>query len=429
MKQSESVKRAGGYSPSGDRSHWRPRQAILLVALGLLLSYLLFRMSGGAEVADDAPKLIGLAEKPFALWGDYRSAGFSDAWGSLPPLLPLVFGLFVRPAVAWLGPFWGIRIASLAWSVALLVLLRWVLGREVAVPERRCENLIWIFVLLPSVIGAIALIPQEESYVALFALALYAAARAGSWRLVPALLVLAALAGKYFLLVLIIPLAFYSPRPVRNLVLWGGVVLSILTAYVAYHRALFGLLPIVGHEVIRGSSVGLWSLLWNLGIHLPHSQVKILSLFIIPAAAASVSFTARRRGMPLAFSFAATLVVTLILLPISYPAYVLWAIPFVLLSAGMMESGASRVTILLLLFVWGVSEWSANFLRGVSLALSTERSSGKSAVALAAERFLGPGFPFDTLHVLCIALVIACGVCMTILLMRFRKRIDASGPV
>ncbi|MCK4350681.1 MAG: hypothetical protein KAX13_07475, partial [Candidatus Krumholzibacteria bacterium] len=36
-------------------------QALLLVALSLLLSYLLYGLSGGREVADDAPNLIGLA--------------------------------------------------------------------------------------------------------------------------------------------------------------------------------------------------------------------------------------------------------------------------------------------------------------------------------------------------------------------------------
>jgi hypothetical protein len=69
-----------------------------------------------------------------------------------------------------------------------------------------------------------------------------------------------------------------------------------------------------------------------------------------------------------------------------------------------------------LLFLWGVGEWGANFFRGVKLALDTDRPGGKEALANLAERFFGAGFPYHAAHVGCIALVLASGVAQICLL-------------
>ncbi len=396
-------------------------QALLLVALSLLLSYLLYGLSGGREVADDAPNLIGLARDPFVLWGDYGAAGFSDTWGSFPPLLPLFFGLLVWPWLALFGPFWGIRLGVLSWSIVTLGAFHLTIGRIDGVTAERRRLLMWVFVLLPSLLGAIAFIPQEEIYVALFALALYAAARMGKWRVVYALLLLTMLAGKYFLLVLVFPLAVYSPRPWRNLLLWGGTAAALLGLYIGYHRLYFGLSPILGHMIDPGSSLSVWALFWNLGLRLPPVAVKYLSVVFVVIASFFFARSSRRSGAPLAFAFAGVLYSTLLLLSITVPAYVLWAVPFALICAGMTGDSRYRAWIVLLAVLWGVAEWGANFFRGVKLALETERAAGKTALAMAAERALGAGFPFGLLHVALVALVVVFGIGMVLLIRRSHR--------
>jgi len=151
---------------------------LVLVVSSLAIAWFLFRVSGGNEIADDAGELSRLVRRPFVLWSDYRAAGFSDAWGSFPPLFPLLFAPLVAPWLAIAGGFWGFRLGVFSWTVVAFFALDALLAREPGVPESRRRGLLFLFVLLPSVLGAIALIPEEEIYVSLFAAALYAAAAA-----------------------------------------------------------------------------------------------------------------------------------------------------------------------------------------------------------------------------------------------------------
>jgi hypothetical protein len=368
-----------------------------------------YRLSGGREVADDAKRLIDFARRPFILWGDYRAEGLSDAWGSFPPLLPPLFGILVSPWLAAFPDFWGFRIGVLSWSVVAFFVIYIIVGRLLRLPPDRQRSALLIFAFLPSVLGAIAFIPQEEIYVSLFTIILYIAARNERWNLVLPLLALTLLAGKYFLLVLAIPLAFMTKRPFRYLCLWVGVSAALLAAYIGYHRTLFGLSPVIGHVIDPGSSLSIWALLWNLGLRPDPQVVKLASLILVIAAVFIFSRKASRRGLPLPFTLSGTLYITLLCISITFPAYVLWTIPLTVICTALMERGRGRAWAIVLLFLWGFGEWSANFLRGVHLALRTERAAGKTALAGAAERFLGAGFPYQASHVVCIAVVIACG--------------------
>ncbi|UCF05405.1 MAG: hypothetical protein JSV33_16090 [bacterium] len=387
-----------------------------LVIISILLSFAVYKLSGGREVADDAKRLIGFARHPFILWGDYRAEGLSDAWGSFPPLLPLLFGILITPWLAVFPDFWGFRIGVLSWSVVAFFIIHLIAGRLLRLPPDRQRNTLLIFAFLPSVLGAIAFIPQEEIYVSLFAIILYIAARNERWNLVLPLLALTLLAGKYFLLVLAVPLAFTTKRPLRSLCLWGGVSAALLAAYIGYHKILFDLSPVIGHVIDPGSSLSIWALLWNLGFQPNPQTVKLASLLLVIAAVFIFSRRASQRGLPLPFTMSGTLYITLLCLSITFPAYVLWTVPLTVICTALMERGRGRAWSIVLLFLWGFGEWGANFLRGVHLALRTERAAGKTALANAAERFLGDGFPYQALHVACIAVVIACGIGLICLL-------------
>jgi hypothetical protein len=383
---------------------------VVLIGISLALSLAVFTLSGGKEIADDVVRLAGFAREPFVLWGNYKAAGLSDRWGSFPPLLPLVFGSLVYPWLRVAGDFWGFRLGILSWSVVALFALYLVLKREREVSLERTRAVLLIFVLLPSVLGAIAFIPQEEVYVSLFCIGLYYAAKTGRRGLLFFLLVLAVLAGKYFLLVLAVPLAFDSRAPVRNLLRWGATCLALLGAYILYHRELFGLTPIASYVLDPGSSISLWGLLWNMGYMPPEGTIRILSLILVAAGVFFFSAAGRRKGIGLQFSMAGTLYITLLCLSITVPAYVLWVVPLTLLAVAVMRERRHVVWTVVGLFLWGAGEWGANLFRGVRLALDTTRPEGKTAVAKAAERFLGAQFPYHRFHVACIALVVAAGL-------------------
>ena len=385
---------------------------VVLAAASMAAAYLLYRMSGGNEIADDVVTLTRMVRDPFVLWRDYRAAGFSDNWGSFPPLLPPVFSILVAPWLRIAGDFWGFRLGVLSWTIAALFALDALLRRTGGIPEERRRGLLLLFVLLPSVLGAIALIPQEEIYVSLFAAALYAAAAAKRWRLAPPLLLAAVLAGKYFLLILAVPLALYSPAPRRNLLAWGALCAAALGAYVGYHRIAHGLAPIVSHDIGPGWGVSLWALLWNAGFQPAPRLVRILSLACVAVFAAVFAMRSRREGRPLVFSVSGTIVGTLLLLSLATPGYILWAAPLLPVAVGLMKRRAHRVWSIVLLFAWGVGEWGANFFRGVALALGADRPAGKETVAALAERLLGRGFPFALAHIgfLCLVLAAGCGL-------------------
>lgn len=383
---------------------------VILVVLSMALSFLVYRVSGGREIADDVKVLARFVREPFVLWGNYGAAGLSGTWGSFPPLLPLVFGALVRPWLMGLPDFWGFRLGVLTWSVVVLLALHLVVRRQHDVSRGRKRFVLVVFALLPSVLGAISWIPQEEIYVSLYCLALYAAAARGRWNLVFALLVLSVLAGKYFLLVLAVPLALQSRSWARNLALWGGTSLVLLAAYVSYHRVLYGLTPILSHAIEPGWAVSVWALIWNLGFTSDPRTIEALSLGTITVAVFAFCIAGRRSGIPLVFLMAGTLYVTLIALSIATPAYVLWNVPLVLLCIGFMRVRRHVAWTVVLLFLWGAGEWGANFFRGVKLALDTTRPEGKVALARLAERFLGPDFPYHAFQVACIALVVASGL-------------------
>jgi hypothetical protein len=239
---------------------------VVLASLSLLAAFALHAATGGREIAEDAPFLLGLARRPFVLFRSYVEARTGSNWGSFPPLLPLLFGVPIRPWTGLVSDFWTIRFGVLAWTALALLALERVLVRLEHVEPARAREALLVFALLPSTWGPAAVLPQEESYVSLFALALYAAARAGRFRIVPALLVLTAFSAKYFLLVLAVPLAFATPRPWRRLVAWGALAGGALAAYVGYHALRFDLLPIVSHRVAPTMSISLWGLLWHLGV-------------------------------------------------------------------------------------------------------------------------------------------------------------------
>lgn len=399
---------------------WIP-PLVVLAAICLALSLTLYRLSGGGEVADDALRLADFVRKPFALWGDYRAAGFSDTWGSFPPLLPPLFGMLVAPWLAALPDFIGFRMGVLTWSIAAFLALHLILvhtGRAPA-PQRRAA--LWLFALLPSVIGAASFIPQEEIYVSLFVLVLYLAARSGRRGLILPLLVLTMLAGKYFLLVLAAPLAFSGDRPWRRLVTWGAACAAILTAYIGYHRILFGLSPVIGHIIDPAASLSIWALMWNVGLRPDPHVIRIASLVLTGGLVLLLAWRCRASRIPLPFAMATALYVTLLCLSITFPAYVLWAVPLSLVCFALTGERRLRIWMIAMLFLWGFGEWGANFFRGVRLALETDRAAGKTALAAAAERFLGTNFPYETVHLACIAAVIASGIGMIVVLWRAGK--------
>ena len=329
----------------------------VLAAASMAAAYLLYRASGGNEIADDVVSLSRMARDPFILWRDYRAADLSDNWGSFPPLLPVVFSVLVAPWLAVAGDFWGFRLGVLSWTIVAVIVLDALLAREAGIPEGRRRRLLFLFVLLPSVLGAIALIPQEEIYVSLFAAALYAAAAAKRWRLAPPLLLAACLAGKYFLLVLAVPLALYSPAPRRNLAVWGALCLGALGAYVGYHQLAHGLLPIVSHDVDPGSCLSIWALAWKAGFQPPQRAARAASLVLAAVFALVFSRRSAARGRPLSFTFSGTIVGALMLLSVSYPGYILWAAPILPVAIGLMQRLPHRIWAAVLVVLWGAGEW------------------------------------------------------------------------
>lgn len=245
--------------------------------------------------------------------------------------------------------------------------------------------------------------------------------------MIPILLLLTLLAGKYFLLVLIVPLAFASGRPTRNILLWGGLSSAVLGIYVLYHYLAFGLRPILDHVVPYNSSISVWGLLWNIGLQLEPATVKAVSLPVLLAAVLFAGASANRKGLPLPHSFAVTLYITLALLSITFPAYILWNIPFVLICAAMTGDMRTRAIMIAGAFLWGAGEFGANFFRGVELALSTERSQGKAEFALAAQRFLGEDFPWHSFHIACLVLVLVSGAVTAWLIWRDGIRLSRRG--
>jgi hypothetical protein len=367
-----------------------------------------FKATKGAEVADDAPHLVEFVEKPLVLFGNYKLDGLSDTWGSFPPFLPLVFGVLVKPWMFIASDFWAIRLGVLSWTLLCLITLAWI-GRQSTNDDTKLRHLLYGFVLLPTVFGAIAMIPQEEIYVSLFVLAIYWAARRNKLPWLLPLFVATAFAGKYFLLILTLPVAFYVGNPLKRLMFWLPVVIGLLSGYIAFHYIVHGLTPILSHTISPSASISIWALIWNLGWQLPADLVKPLSVLMSGSLVFGFCLVARRRQPKLENMLGISLVITLLCLSITFPAYVLWAIPISLL-AGLKMPAADQRAQTILFIIWGGCEWLANFSRGVALALSTTRSSGKTAIAELATKVFGADFPFAAMQSVFIALVILSGV-------------------
>jgi len=387
---------------------------LILILISLGLAFSLFYLTGGKEIADDAGHLLDFAKKPFALWGDYRQSGIPGRWSSFPPLLPLLFGSLVMPWF-FLGDFWAIRLGVLSWSIVAMIAYYFALSKADEIPEEWKKKSLIMFILLPSVWGGIALIPQEEIYVSLFVLAFYIFVRKGWWRWMVWLFILDVLAGKYFLLILAVPIALMSPRPLRYFLQWLGAVAAVLLVYIGYHRVFFGLNPLLSYELDPAGTLSIWGLLWNLGIRMPPRLVMGLSGLL--ALILAYAFSARAcRKCPPGNVMAAVIYITILSISISFPAYVLWALPVMLISVGRMEWRGHRRSAVFLMFAWGVLEWSTNFFRGVALALGTDRPEGKEKLAAFAQKVLGTGFPFSSAHIACLVTLILCGIALVYIL-------------
>lgn len=388
--------------------------SFVLVAVSLAIVASLDRASGGKEIADDVASLSKMVREPFVLWGDYRAAGLSDNWGSFPPLFPPLFSILVAPFMLIAGDFWGFRLGVLCWAVVALVVLDALLVRN-RIPAERRMALEFLFVLLPSLMVTIAVIPEEEIFVSLFVAALFSAGASARWNLVTILFLVSTLAGKYFLLVLVPVLAVWSPSPLRNATIWFGLPLAALAAYAEYHKFSHGIMPIVSHDVNLGSYVSFWALAWNLGLRAPQNLAKILSALLAAAFAVILASRARVSRRPLAMVFSGTMVGSVMLISISAPGYILWGAPIYPVAVGLMEKKVHRLATALLLVLWGLGELGANFFRGVSLALAVDRPEGEERIASVAERLLGSHFPFSAAHIGFLFLVLACGCALVYL--------------
>ncbi|MCO4771976.1 MAG: hypothetical protein KDA24_18235 [Deltaproteobacteria bacterium] len=394
-------------APRPDRALRAFALPVLALVLGSgLIAATVFSVAG-VELGDDAPHLLRLVAHPFVLFGDYRAAGFWDTWGSFPPLLPLLFGLLVRPWT-WLVPdFWAIRLGALSWSLVCLAAMGWLSGRRRhGAPETRRALLAFAF--LPTTLATISVLPQEETYVSLFVLALVEAARTRRDRWLLPLLVLAMLAGKYFLLILVFPLAIHSGAPAQRITRWLPVLVGLLGAYVASHWLLHGLTPILSHTLDPSASVSVWALLWTLGLEVPPAVIKALSIVGSVGVVSALCVRMKSDGAGLDSMVVVSLLATLLCISITFPGYVMWVLPLALVT-GLSLPVRTQWQQVALFALWGAAELTANFSRGVALALHTPRSAGKSAVAEAAAAVLGADFPYGAVQILGIVGVLACG--------------------
>jgi len=389
---------------------------IALIATHLAISAILAAASGGREIGDDAPHLLELVRSPFLLFGDYRAAGHADTWGSFPPLLPPLFGLLVRPWFAAGSDFWAIRLGALCWSVLALLGFHWLVSAARGTPRPRQSAALWLFALSPSIIGASAVLPQEEAYVCLFGILLFAAAERGRWNLLPLLFAVAAIAGKYFLVALAVPLAFASPRPLRELIRCALAPAAVLAAHIAYHELRFDLMPILDYELEPTGAISAWALAWELGFQPPARMIQAASTLATGSLVLLFCWLAHRRSFPLVFSTAGTLWILLLGISVAMPPYLLWSLPFLLLAFTMLERPSLRWAHAGLIYLWGGIAYAAKLLRGVDLALSMERPAGKTTIGNWAVRILGEDFPFGDAHVALRALLVAIGVLFLVLL-------------
>jgi hypothetical protein len=401
---------------------------VTLLILNLAVIAALHAITGGRELSDDAPHLIHFVRNPWILWQDPHAAGLSATWGAFPPLFPPLFATLVLPWLAALPEFGAIRAGVLSWTLLAMLSFRAFAARVEGLGERPLRMATWLYALTPLVIAATSVLPQEESFVSLFAIALCWAARRQRLALVAGLFALSAVAAKVFLLVLVFPIALASSRPLRNLFLFGFAGAGALGAYLAYQGIHFGELPLLSYRLEPAAGISIWALLWNLGLKIPQNVLQPLSLLLTACLTLGFCWLARKRSLPLTHSVAVTLWITTLCVAIAMPPYLLWNLPFLLIAITRMDHPGMRWASIGLLFAWCGTAYGAKLFRGVHLTLAMDRSEGKDAVADLLVRVLGSDFPYHAAQTLLIALCVAIGITYVALLWINAKRVVGGGP-
>lgn len=401
---------------------------VTLLILNLTAIAALHAITGGRELSDDAPHLIRFARDPWILLQDHRAAGLSDTWGGFPPLFPPLFATLVLPWLAALPDFGAIRAGVLSWTILALLSFRGFASSVEGLSGEPLRRATWLYALTPLVTAAVAVLPQEESFVSLFAIALCWAARRRRIALVAGLFALSAIAAKVFLLVLVFPIALASSRPLRNLFLFGFVGVGALGAYLAYQGIRFGELPLLSYRLEPAAGISIWALLWNLGLEIPQEVLQPLSLLTTGGLALWLCWLARKRSMPLTHSVTVTLWITILCVAIAMPPYLLWNLPFLLIAITRMDRVGMRWASIGLLFVWSGAAYGAKLFRGVHLTLAMDRSAGKDAVADLFVRALGSDFPYHGAQTFLIALCIAIGITYVAFVWMTAPRLSGRGP-
>jgi hypothetical protein len=408
-----------GSAPAKRAPVWLAPAGALCVA-SLALAAALAALTGGREVGDDAPHLLELVRSPWILFGPPAESGLPATWQSFPPFLPALFGLAVRPWLAFAPEFWAIRLGALAWAVAALLATDRI-GAALGVAEPRRRSALWLFALAPSTLAATALLPQEEAYVALFALAPVAAAAAGRYGLAAALLGAAVLAGKVFLAGLVLPLAALAPRPLREGARLAAAVAFAQGGWLALQAARFGAVPLLGYEIDPATSVSAFALLAGLGLSPEPATTRALSGLLSVAGIAGIAWAARRQGLPLLHAAALCLLVPLLTLSIAMPPYFLWSLPLAALAIAQLE-GPARRRAAATVVAWGTVAYACKLLSGVALAAASPRPGGKGAIAELAFAAVGRDFPFRGLRTALLAVLLALLLSLLALLWRGAPR-------
>jgi hypothetical protein len=396
--------------------------AAALVGVSCLLTLALGALTGGAEIGDDAPHLLELVRAPGILLRAPGESGLPETWQSFPPLLPAFFGLGVRPWLRVTSDFAAIRLGALTWTL-LALLATDGLGRAIGLQEGPRRNAAWILALAPSTLAAVALLPQEEAYVALCAIGLFSVGATGGGIGLALAAAAAVLAGKVLLAAVVVPVACFARRPLRALALSGGAMALAQLGWLALQQARFGAVPLVGYSLDPATSISLWGMLSGLGVHLGADATRALSGGATALGVLGASALARRHGLPLLEGVAVALLVPLLTLAIAMPPYLLWDLPFLALAIGRMD-GTPRRTGIALVAGWGVTAYACKLLGGVALALEAPRPGGKPAVAKRVAGLLGEDFPFRATRTVLLALLAALGVGLALLLWRQGRRLN-----
>jgi hypothetical protein len=269
---------------------------------------------------------------------------------------------------------------------------------------------------MPIVTAAAVVLPQEESFVSLFAIALCWATAERRFALVAVLFALSAIAAKVLLLVLVIPLALASPRPRRNLLLFAFAGVGTLSTYLAYHGIRFGALPLLSYQLPPAGGISIWALLWNLGLEVPQMMLQPLSVLATGALVLGFCWIARERSLPSSITVAVTLWITVLCVSIAMPPYLLWNLPFLLIATTRIDRIGPRWASIGLLFLWCATAYGAKLFRGIQLTLEMDRSAGKNAVAELFVSALGSDFPYHAAQTFLIGLSVAVGITHAVLL-------------